>query len=409
MILLSLIFVFPLTVHCVQSIFRYEYLKNDSYSNIKQLLPTVLMLPIDASFSSKATWNKHVASFQLSEHSQDAYFYHFLKRNYEKFIPYREDSAEVADLFYVPTASSAKDLSSNQKFWVDLDKEIHRIAVNGKIRNFVLDRSFMVATFPGQTRPIQTIHYLMRNVRDLRFFRSDNDMTPNGRDIYVPYSVIRSHYNASSTGKRGKKKYFIMAVCREAAGGGENRRVWRTSLFDQLSRLSLGVQTSSEGRGTIQIAESTSSSPSSTSSSLISKNLSSDEFNRGLLDSDFCFVIPGDTPSTSKLYKAIFSGCIPVIFTSYPSQLPFYHLLDWSTFSIIVLKDYIRSSDKIEQLINYLKDLREDELRLLQYKENLEKVSSLFDYSRTKWPSVYHLSLLELKYSIDEEKKLLTL
>jgi hypothetical protein len=397
MIFLKLLITFPLTVHCIQSIFRYEYLKNDTYFSVKQLLPTVLMLPIDSTFSSKAVWNKNVASFQLSEHSQDVYFYHFLKRSYEKFIPYREDSAEVADLFYVPTAASAKDLSASQKFWTDLDKEIHRISVTGKIRNFVLDRSFMVATFPGQTRPIQSLQPLMRNVRDFRFFRSDNDMTPNGRDIYIPYSLIRSHYNTSSSSKKGKKKYFIMAVCREAAGGGENRRVWRTSLFEKLTKLFP------------KLSDSSSTALTASSASLISKNVSSGEFNHGLIDSDFCFIIPGDTPSTSKLYKAIFSGCVPVIFTSFPSQLPFYHFIDWSTFAIIVLKDYIRLSDKIEQLINYLKDLREDESRLSQYKENLEKAASLFDYSRTKWPSVYHLSLLELKHSIDEEKKLLTL
>jgi hypothetical protein len=116
-----------------------------------------------------------------------------------------------------------------------------------------------------------------------------------------------------------------------------------------------------------------------------------------------------DTPSTSKLYKALFSGCIPVVFVSFPSQLPFYLILDWSKIAIVVMKDLIRIPGKIDLLLAQLKKIRSNTSLLNSYKENVAKVAPLFDYSHWKWPSVYHLTLLQLKLSIQQDKKLLFL
>jgi hypothetical protein len=114
------------------------------------------------------------------------------------------------------------------------------------------------------------------------------------------------------------------------------------------------------------------------------------------LESDFCAILPGDTTSTAKLYKAIFAGCIPIIFLSFPGELPFFHFIDWSKFSVIVAKDILNSAVSMNELLAYLQNIRKDQVLLAKYKQALSDVSIIFDYSRSDWPSVYHMTLLEL-------------
>lgn len=55
------------------------------------------------------------------------------------------------------------------------------------------------------------------------------------------------------------------------------------------------------------------------------------------LKSIFCFVAPGDTPSSKRLYDIIASNCLPVIISD-AWELPFAHL-PWDTFSLRFMKD----------------------------------------------------------------------
>jgi hypothetical protein len=76
----------------------------------------------------------------------------------------------------------------------------------------------------------------------------------------------------------------------------------------------------------------------------------------------------------------------------------FIHYLDWSKFSIVVIKDIINSKNDMESLVELLQKVREDTALLMGYKKAVRDVAALFDYNVTEWPSVYHLTLLELTH-----------
>eukprot|EP01037_Dinobryon_pediforme_P030993 gene30993-35292_t len=78
-----------------------------------------------------------------------------------------------------------------------------------------------------------------------------------------------------------RRKYVIMAPLREAPGKSEAFHLYRTRLYCHLRALNLDK-------------------------ALISNNMKSADFDKGMETSLFCLILPGDTPSTAKLYKAIF-------------------------------------------------------------------------------------------------------
>ena len=117
--------------------------------------------------------------------------------------------------------------------------------------------------------------------------------------------------------------------------------------------------------------------------------------------SDFCVILPGDTSSSSKLYRAIFQGCIPVVFVSFYDQLPFSHFIDWSLFSVVLLKDVIYFEAALIELLQYLRLIRQNRSLLFQFKRNLDVASSLFDAEVNTWPSLYHLTILQLVEDLD--------
>lgn len=58
---------------------------------------------------------------------------------------------------------------------------------------------------------------------------------------------------------------------------------------------------------------------------------------RTMLESLFCFVPEGDTPSSRRLFDALAAGCVPVIFAEINSigpNLPFRRSIDWSQIAI---------------------------------------------------------------------------
>eukprot|EP01039_Chlorochromonas_danica_P010451 gene10451-biopygen5249 len=79
----------------------------------------------------------------------------------------------------------------------------------------------------------------------------------------------------------GRRKNVLMAPLRESPGLGEVRRLFRTRLYSYLQTLHL-------------------------EKAVISNNMTSLEFDEGMETSLFCLILPGDTPGTAKLYKAIF-------------------------------------------------------------------------------------------------------
>eukprot|EP00981_Chlorochromonas_danica_P010820 scaffold3421_cov187-Ochromonas_danica.AAC.8 len=230
-----------------------------------------------------------------------------------------------------------------------------------------------------ETTLLHHINYL-RYVQDIHHFRSDYILTPNGRDVFIPYvTAPPARFNdlMSNDDLLGRRKHVLMAPLRESPG------LFRTPLYSYLQTLHL-------------------------EKAVISNNMTSAEFDEGMETSLFCLILPGDTPSTSKLYKAIFRGCIPVIFVSFPAQLPFYHFIDWSSFSLIFYKDDINYPRKIDGIVQRIYNMSRNVDELKRMRISMAKHAVLFDYGRWEWPSVYHLSLLSLQALVYRGSKLIT-
>jgi hypothetical protein len=210
-----------------------------------------------------------------------------------------------------------------------------------------------------------------RNIHDIRKLRSDNDRSENAREVFVPFNVNFTHYtNLQERANSGAKRYVFFAPCREAGGTLEHNRWWRTKLFKVLQH---------------------------TDNALVTNNINEKDFDAAMMSSEFCFHMPGDLSSTQKLYRFIFSGCIPIIFVSYRGQLPFHHFIDWNSFSVIVFKDIINNPDALQSFVSYLATLRQDVAKIQDMRKKMAEVAPLFNWEKKDWPSVYHLTLLELR------------
>eukprot|EP00981_Chlorochromonas_danica_P009161 scaffold2514_cov158-Ochromonas_danica.AAC.4 len=254
-----------------------------------------------------------------------------------------------------------------------------------KETNFNLDKTFCIDTFPLETVHLHHVNEL-RYVQDIHHFRSDFMLTPNGRDVFIPYLTkppARFNDLMSNDDLLGRRKYVLMAPLRECPGLGEVRRLFRTRLYSHLKSLHL-------------------------EKALISNNMTSVEFDEGMENSLFCLILPGDTPGTAKVYKAIFRGCIPVIFVSFPAQLPFYQFIDWSSFSLIFYKDDLNYHHKIDGIVQTIYNMSRNVAELKRMRVSLAKHAVLFDYSHWEWPSVYHLSLLSLQMLNHHGSKFIT-
>lgn len=340
----------------------------DDLDILQQSLPNVAILPISSRFQVDEAldffwWGDVTYNFWAdSTHAQDVKFIYWINFSYHKVVPMNE-----ADYFFLPAFQRERP---KDDWWIDLDADLHWIFEGSKVPGLQLDKTFMAST--QVFSPNQYLSPWSRYASDIRQLRVDNDYSGNARDIYVPY-VIRRHewqpriYTAPSLGRRS---LFIAAACREASGGLEISRLWRSKVLTMWGNIS---------------------------DSVISADMSEEQFRDAYSQSDFCLILPGDTSSTAKLYKAIFAGCIPVIFVSFHDQLPFVNLIDWSLFSVVVTKDVINHNPAMDELLQLLRDLRDQPEMLGHYKLALSYAAFLFDYNKIDWPSVYHLTLLQMR------------
>jgi hypothetical protein len=348
------------------------YHNNNKLDQIYSQLPTVHILTLPNKFNSglKSFAPHKMDSEEYSWHAQGIKFYLWLSNYYHKTVL----SGNGSVLYFLPVYGQPSTPSENI-WYEDLNRAIMNIAVNHSIQGFKLDKTFMSASFP--VMHIQYPHPNNRNFLDIRLLRSDPEYTTNGRDIFIPYIENRHFWSAKLTSHVGTNTFFISGACRESTGTLENNRLWRTKVYKQWK---------------------------DTPNTIIKIKMSSAEFDKSLVESDFCLIIPGDTSSTAKLYKSIFAGCIPVIFVSFRAQLPFSHYLDWSKFSVVVVKDVIHSKIAMKELLLHLENIRSNHAIIMEMKKNVREAASLFDYTRTTWPSVYHLTLLELTFDSTNSK-----
>lgn len=374
-------------------------LRGRNLNELYKLLPYVIILPISPHQQNLNYFSSRRASSSLSQvggkHKEGHRLLHFLSKSYECMVPWPAVNAtknnnysdDRLELFFIPSMDLDGTIYQSENFFTRLDQQISVIARQVPNRwQFALDRCFLSATWPWQTKYIQISRPYHRNIMDIRMLRSDNDMTVNGRDVFIPYHDNRRKWRIlreemmqyPSQGDDfafyyGQRSFFLTAICYPAKGYIDSLRNYREALYSQWHNVTDSI----------------------VSHDFIPGNL----FDHYYLNSDFCIILPGDTSSTAKLYKAIFAGCIPVIFISFPMQLPFIELLDWSLFAIIAYKDDIFHHSRMQQVLQSLLQIREDPVRLMMYKKYLYEAARVLDYSLESWPSVYHFILLSIVLS----------
>jgi hypothetical protein len=96
------------------------------------------------------------------------------------------------------------------------------------------------------------------------------------------------------------------------------------------------------------------------------------EYIKMISQSKFCFVLPGDTRGGEKLAISIMQGCIPVVDHYSWKVLPFFDMLNYTSFAIRM--------PKVWNITNLLINLRD--INYTEYQLNLAKARLWMDYSR---------------------------
>ena len=228
-------------------------------------------------------------------------------------------------------------------WWKELDVQVNAYAMQHE--DVTLDRIFIVSTHPHLVPPPildgLPLNKELRNVMDIRYMRSDNQETPNGRDVFVPH-VVRFHHDDYRAGSGGmspnlnqtvvRRQYFLFAPC--LGKWDDRRRRWPAKAFNLLRNVSDSIVINDNHK------------------------YDSKKFDLAMKTSDFCIILPGATTSSVECWKAIFAGCIPVVFLTNKQQLPYDTFLDWSRFSIVVLKDILNKRRDFQILLQRLQDIR---------------------------------------------------
>eukprot|EP00270_Netrium_digitus_P013728 TRINITY_DN4595_c0_g2_i5.p1 TRINITY_DN4595_c0_g2~~TRINITY_DN4595_c0_g2_i5.p1 ORF type:complete len:302 (-),score=48.94 TRINITY_DN4595_c0_g2_i5:159-1064(-) len=98
--------------------------------------------------------------------------------------------------------------------------------------------------------------------------------------------------------------------------------------------------------------------------------------------SKFCLVPAGDTPTSSRLFDSIVSGCIPIV-VSDDIELPFEEFIDYTQFAIFVPQAFAL---KKGYLLSFLRQISKSKWRRRQ--NMMKKVAPAFKFSTSPDPSV---------------------
>lgn len=352
-----LLFLLKFSQHRIHA-FNGLFVDDRGLDFLYEQLPFINLLNITTNHHQTMTFNV----FDTEQYQVNKLFKEWFTTKYHKVT-----STSLGSVLYFLSVDS---ISTDKNWWRNLDSELMKL-VSSPASRIQVDKIFMVLS--NSVHNDQFVDQFNRNTLDIRMLKVDNDASTNGRDVFIPYKLTGqklSKQNKYSDNK--KRKLFFSCFCFEVDQLLENRH-WRTMVYNQWKTVpgSLLINTKNDSKERLKHFKT-------------------------FLTSDFCLIIPEVTSSSSDLFSAIFAGCIPVVFVSYRDQLPFIHYLNWSKFAIIVIKDIINSKTAMNELLTYLRRIRDDALLLTKYKMTLRKVAPLFDYTKTDWPSVYHLTLLEL-------------
>mmetsp|Transcript_12880 Transcript_12880/g.19365 ORF Transcript_12880/g.19365 Transcript_12880/m.19365 type:complete len:396 (+) Transcript_12880:96-1283(+) len=356
--------------------------KNSSFDDIlispytefelKSILPLVCILPLPPIYNIHCNGYKYGNSnVLLGEHNHDHIIHDWLRK-------YAVHNSTKCGLYYLPFY--IRDCYESEKRsnipWNGRE-DFLKSYINSD-NEYSSDKTFYSATFPLDVPNIEKMKK-SRFLVNLRSLRVDNALTINGRDVMVPYYVKSSNFVPSILSSEfemyrngSKREKFLFAPCKNAMAKMDASRRWREKAYEYLQN---------------------------TSNSIVTLDMTEPEFIAAMKSSDFCFVFPGDTVSTAKLFKAIFAGCVPVVFISSRELLPFARFLYWERFSILVRKEDLGFKRRMDELLQHLQRLRESRQHMASFRFHLQQARLVLDWDRSQWPSVFHLLLLELVLS----------
>ena len=87
---------------------------------------------------------------------------------------------------------------------------------------------------------------------------------------------------------------------------------------------------------------------------------------------------------------------MPVIFGDSPANLPLAGVLKWSAFSLYYDVSILFSKDKMLSVVDELSWLWRNMTHMHMLRTGMACARQLLDWKRTNFPSVYHLTLLDL-------------
>jgi Exostosin family len=132
-----------------------------------------------------------------------------------------------------------------------------------------------------------------------------------------------------------------------------------------------------------------------------STDMSHDEYNKGFFRSKFCFVVPGDTISTSQATRAMCGGCVPVFVIDDPRILPFADILYYPSFSLLKSIDQLLGPDESSSILIMDRFLQELEQMTTNgtyevLRRNLHQARDFFNYHRFDGRSPYAMAVLSV-------------
>lgn len=143
----------------------------------------------------------------------------------------------------------------------------------------------------------------------------------------------------------------------------------------------------------------------------VSLERTQEDYESGFWRSKFCFVVPGDTTSTSQTTRAMCANCVPIFVSPDFRDLPFSNILDYSTFSLRV-----HPNDLLNGMDNDAKLVRAESLYVSlqemisngtydRLRTNVAIASDFFRYSRFGSRSPYGASLVSMYQDFHNENK----
>jgi Exostosin family len=240
------------------------------------------------------------------------------------------------------------------------------------------------------THPLLTLNWA-NQLTNARTLRTDDAAAHAIGDVIIPVSVELEHCpihlpmnddatsndqiggggSSNSTTSTRPKLLF-------GCGGDHSKRFlrWRGDIFRAVSQLNRTDVFASTGMSGI-------------------------DYNKGFFQSKFCFVVPGDTISTSQATRAMCGGCVPVFVIDDLRSLPFANMLNYPSFSLLKSIDQLLGPDESSSIAIMDRFVQELEQMLTNgtyevLRQNLHHARDFFNYHRFDSRSPYAMAVLSI-------------